>query len=175
MRVSRLASSIDLPCDWRALRRAGPMPVPGPPYTRSLPEGRWPAASIPGGRARSAGGAASSVHLGGVGLDPFLPGHQDVAWLRSHARADEPVLLELIHEPAGPREPHLQLSLQHRGGSELRADHEVGGLVEQLVLVLPFLVLVVGARPAEALDGQLVRRLLLGADPLGDRGDLLLG
>ena len=63
-------------------------------------------------------------------------GHQDGPCLGSLAGPDDTGLLEQVHEPTGAGETDAQLALQHGGGAELRAHHEVAGLREQLVVVV---------------------------------------
>ena len=66
---------------------------------------------------------------------PFLPGDQHVACLRSLTLPDDPLLFQQVHQPAGAGEPDLQLALQHAGRPELGADHQLRGLVQQLLVV----------------------------------------
>src|SRR3954471_14310648 len=42
-------------------------------------------------------------------------------------RADDAVALELIHDPAGPGEPELELGLEERGAGLAGNRHELGG------------------------------------------------
>src|SRR5207248_4956535 len=69
-----------------------------------------------------------------VGLD------QHLARLRPLARPDDAARLHQVHQPPGLGEPDPQLALQHRGRAELRADHQLGGLDEQLQVVADVLV-----------------------------------
>src|SRR5204862_51090 len=79
----------------------------------------------------------------------------------------------LASSSAGAGEPHLQLSLEHGRRAELRPDHELRGLLQELVaggeVVLAF-----HRWPAQALDARRVLRLALGSDPLAHRLDLFL-
>src|SRR6266487_6833116 len=79
--------------------------------------------------------ARSDDPLAAPALLPLVPRDQDVPGLRTQARAHDPAVFEQIHETAGAREPDLQLALEHRGRAELRADHELPGLLEEFVVI----------------------------------------
>ena len=87
-----------------------------------------------------AGPASTSSHL--VRRD------QHVAGLRPLARPDDAAALHQVHQPAGLGEADAQLALQHRGGSELRGDDQLGGLAQQVEVVADVAVDLLGsARP----------------------------
>src|SRR2546430_4958882 len=65
---------------------------------------------------------------------------QHLARLRPLTRPDDAARLHQVHQPPGLGEPDPQLALQHRGRAELRADHQLGGLDEQLQVVADVLV-----------------------------------
>src|SRR5882724_10934160 len=91
-------------------------------------------------RAARRGRVAVGLHLpaGSLLVLPLLEGHEDVPRLRSLRHSHDPPLLQEVHQPPGPREADLQLALQHRRRAELRADHQLHRLAEQLlVLALP--------------------------------------
>src|ERR1700677_1457781 len=89
-------------------------------------------ASKPGPRLAEEAGALASISAPPFPLPPaplpvvrlgleLLDGHEDGPRLRPLRRADDPPLLEQVHEPAGPGEAHPQLALQHRRRPELGA------------------------------------------------------
>src|SRR3954447_23625066 len=61
--------------------------------------------------------------------------HENVACLGSLARSDDAAAFHQVHQPTGFREAHPQLALQHRGRPELRGDHELCRLAEQVEVV----------------------------------------
>src|SRR5215218_5487399 len=63
--------------------------------------------------------------LAAAELLQLLHGHQHVAGLGALRGADHAPLLELVHDPPGPGEPDLHLGLEHRGGAEPAAEHDL--------------------------------------------------
>src|SRR6266849_1662573 len=104
---------------------------------------------------------------------PLLAGHEDVAGLRALRHADDPPLLEQVHQPARPGETDLERALEHRRRAELRPHDELHRLAEQfLVLVALRAVRPLGSLADDALD---VVHVALPAAPADDRLDLALG
>ena len=80
------------------------------------------------------------------------------------------MLLHQVHEPPGTGEPHLELPLQHRGRSELRADHQLGRLFQEVVVVTDAVLTgALARRERQPLDRVLVDDLSLAADEVADR------
>src|SRR3954471_11791788 len=121
------------------------------------------------------GGSAESPRSGGGrvlvhGLE-LVDGHEHRAGLRPLTRADDAALLEQVHEASGAGEPDAELALEHRGGAEAAADHELHGLDEEVVAVVVTAATAAAAAPARRITLQaldVLRRLDL-APPVCDR------
>src|SRR5690606_2435394 len=74
----------------------------------------------------------------GVDFVEVVGRHEDLAWLRTLGRSDDPFALEDVHQPRGARESDPHPALQERGGSLALAHHQPGDLVEQVVVDPPF-------------------------------------
>src|SRR5579875_15266 len=66
----------------------------------------------------------------------LLDAHQHRPGLGALRRPYHSTPLQEVHQPPGAGEADAQLALQHRRGAQLRADHQLAGGVEQLVVVV---------------------------------------
>src|SRR6185312_2673768 len=73
-------------------------------------------------------GDRRSAPVGG-GLE-LLDRHEDGSGLGTLRRTDHAAALHEVHEPAGTGEPDPELALEHGGGAEPAADHQLDGLAE---------------------------------------------
>ena len=112
----------------------------GPPVRRSALVGRRGGRPGPRGPARRRRGLADRPVTGDRPSSSSAR-HQHRPGLRPLGGPDDPPPLEEVHQPPGPGEADPKLALQHGGRAQLRADHQLHRLGQQLVVV------VLGRRP----------------------------